>query len=146
MPPRRKLTFVCSIGVNRATTVDDCEVRLAHGGGVDGRYVTNNWIHNIGQLGGGATTLFENNTVEECNYANYSYSWEAGGVKVFANKEYHDEYGSLVRTYTLCGFVCACHIIMTDSHRLCVMTRSSEATPCEITLALVYGAMAVDGT
>jgi hypothetical protein len=62
-----------------ADTVDDCEVRWAHGGGVGARIVTNNHIHHIGQLGGGALSLLENNTVEYCNYANYSYSWEAGG-------------------------------------------------------------------
>jgi arylsulfatase I/J len=79
-----------------ATTIDDCEVRWAHGGGAMARYVTGSWIHDIGQLGSGATSLLADNLVERCNYANYSYSWEAGGVKVFSNKQIHDEYGPLV--------------------------------------------------
>lgn len=55
-----------------ADTVDDCEIRWAHGGGAMARVVTNNHIHHIGQLGSGATSLLENNIVEFCNYANYS--------------------------------------------------------------------------
>lgn len=58
-----------------AEIIDDCEIRWAHGGGASGRVVTNNHIHHIGQLGAGASSLLENNTVEYCNYANYSYSW-----------------------------------------------------------------------
>lgn len=79
-----------------ADIIDDCEIRWAHGGGASARIVTNNHIHHIGQLGGSAHALLENNTVEYCNYANYSYSWEAGGFKVFSNKQSHDLYGPLV--------------------------------------------------
>ncbi|MBZ5515065.1 MAG: right-handed parallel beta-helix repeat-containing protein [Acidobacteriia bacterium] len=86
--------------------VDSNEIRLNHGWGVrvsEGTKVTNNKIHDNGQMGLGGSgkgILIENNEVYGNNYAAYSPRWEAGGTKfsfstnlIVRGNYSHDNYG-----------------------------------------------------
>ena len=68
-------------------TVGNNEIRYNHGMGIgtgNGMYVYNNNVHNNGELGmGGSGSNIQviGNQFSNNNYAGYSYTWEAGGVK-----------------------------------------------------------------
>lgn len=68
--------------------VDSNEIMLNHGVGVrvnSGMLVTNNKIHDNGQMGiagNGDQILVQNNEVYKNNYAGYAFDWEAGGIKL----------------------------------------------------------------
>ena len=76
---------------DEAHTVDDCEIRYAHGIGVAAVTVTNSHVHHCGEQGVSAYILIQNNTIEWNNYANYSIGWAAGGVKIFVNRAIADQ-------------------------------------------------------
>ncbi|HEX5410749.1 MAG TPA: right-handed parallel beta-helix repeat-containing protein [Terriglobia bacterium] len=67
--------------------VDSNEIMLNHGVGVrvnSGMVVTNNKIHDNGQMGiagNGDQTLVQNNEIYKNNFAGYAFDWEAGGIK-----------------------------------------------------------------
>jgi hypothetical protein len=77
---------VGAINANRNWVVENNEVRLNHGIGVQGgAIIRNNNIHDNGELGlsiyGEDHVLVEGNTLAHNNYAGYGTSWEAGGGK-----------------------------------------------------------------
>ena len=68
--------------------VDSCDVSLNHGWGIrvsNGTQLTNNKIHDNGQMGfGGSGTniLNQNKEIYNNNIAGYNWNWEAGGDKI----------------------------------------------------------------
>jgi parallel beta-helix repeat protein len=68
-------------------TIDSCEIRLNHGGGVrvgNSTRVLNSKLHHNGQLGVGGigdNVLVQGNEIAYNNYAGFKYGWEAGGSK-----------------------------------------------------------------
>jgi parallel beta-helix repeat protein len=75
-----------AINANRSWVIENNQVRLNHGIGVQGgAVVRNNNIHHNGELGlsiyGEDHVLVQGNTLAYNNYAGYSTSWEAGGGK-----------------------------------------------------------------
>jgi hypothetical protein len=86
--------------------IEDCEVRLNSGSGIDvgtGSVVRNCDIHDNGQIGivgNGKGILVENNHIWSNNTKGFDPAWEAGGVKValsdgvaFRNNHVHDNNG-----------------------------------------------------
>jgi hypothetical protein len=66
--------------------VDDSEVRLNHGVGIQGaRRIAGNHVHHNGQLGIGGDGLtaavVRDNEIDHNNYAGFDGGWEAGGAK-----------------------------------------------------------------
>ena len=77
---------VGAINANGGWVIENDEVRLNHGIGVQGgRIVRGNNIHDNGELGlsiyGEDHALVQGNTLAYNNYAGYGTSWEAGGGK-----------------------------------------------------------------
>ncbi len=77
---------VGAINANSGWVIENNEVRLNHGIGVQGGVIIrDNNIHDNGELGmsiyGGNHVLVQGNTLAYNNYAGYGTSWEAGGGK-----------------------------------------------------------------
>jgi len=76
--------------VGTGWVVESNDVYLNHGLGVrasDGMTVSNNKIHDNGQMGvagSGSNILVRGNEVYQNNFAGYSFDWEAGGIKFAA--------------------------------------------------------------
>ena len=74
--------------VGTGWTVASNNLYLNHGLGVrvsDGMTVSNNKIHDNGQMGlagSGNNILVKGNEIYQNNYAGYSFDWEAGGAKI----------------------------------------------------------------
>ena len=93
--------------VGTGWVVDSNDLYLNHGLGVrvsDGMTVSNNKIHDNGQMGlagSGSNILVEGNDIYKNNYAGYAYDWEGGGAKIasysthvtFDNNYVHDNNG-----------------------------------------------------
>ena len=93
--------------VGAGWVVDSNDLFLNHGLGVrvsDGMTVSNNKIHDNGQMGlagSGNNILVKGNEIYQNNYAGYSFDWEAGGAKIgsysthvtFDNNYVHDNKG-----------------------------------------------------
>lgn len=99
--------------------VDSNEIMLNHGVGVrvnSGMVVTNNKIHDNGQMGiagNGNQILVQNSEVYKNNYAGYAFDWEAGGIKfatyatnVTIDGNYvHDNMGPGIHADISCDYV-----------------------------------------
>jgi parallel beta-helix repeat protein len=77
---------VGAINANAGWVIENNEVRLNHGIGIQGgSVIRNNKVHHNGQLGlsvyGDSDVLVENNELAFNNYAGFGTSWEAGGGK-----------------------------------------------------------------
>jgi hypothetical protein len=75
-----------AINANEGWVIENNEVRLNHGIGIQGgRVIRNNYVHHNGELGlslyGERGVLVEGNKIAFNNYAGYGTSWEAGGAK-----------------------------------------------------------------
>ncbi|HET7213502.1 MAG TPA: right-handed parallel beta-helix repeat-containing protein [Terriglobia bacterium] len=99
--------------------VDSNEIMLNHGVGVrvnSGMVVTNNKIHDNGQMGiagNGDQILIQNNEVYKNNYAGYAFDWEAGGIKfasyatnvTIGGNYVHDNAGPGIHADISCDYV-----------------------------------------
>jgi hypothetical protein len=93
-------------------TVQDCDVRLNHGGGIqDAGRMIHNHVHHNGQIGIGADWsidgLVARNEIDHNNYAGFDIGWEAGGAKwlhtsrlMIRDNDVHDNAGAGLWTDT----------------------------------------------
>ena len=85
---------------DEAHTIDDCEIRYAHGIGAAAVVVTNSHVHHCGEQGVSGYILIQNNTIEYNNFANYSIGWAAGGVKIFVDRSIVEQCEASMNLYT----------------------------------------------